>query len=1454
MFISLKRGFFLFIIMTATLQVNAMYRTTETGRNYIWSFSPYLMGMGMGYNGASIPSSIAINPASNAFIQRVMLEFSYGVTPALFTDWQNTNEKFMDGGDFFLPFAINTGFVIPSRYGNFSLAADYVNSSNRDFAGIGIGSANNNDIGAGKMGTLYFAYSKDFLNVFAFGFGGNLKFSYNPNAFNKDYVFDVGFGFDLGIIFKPEVRFPFVNDQPTNWAFQDLQISLILKDVGKPLVNTRGESSTVNGVRDINWFTALPTLATGVSFNLYNNGVTYWKILFDATFPFFQNFTFACGTEIEIFNFFAIRGSYTFDLEGTLEYAGVINNYEYIYNIFNFTGGISFRFTANSFKHLTKSEVEANSFKNTEFSIDLGFQPYFQGVKIMAGCTITIGALDQNPPVVVHRQQDYYISPDNNGIKDNLVVDLDITDERYITYWSFEVYNSNDQLVRRIEGREPRLETIKFEEAARIFFSPKTGIPIPSRVVWDGRNDMGSIVPDGQYRYKFYAKDDNGNTDENGSLNGFIIVDTSLPVINHHINQMIFSPDGDGNQDMIIIELDIVRAQVPCITILEEEFNFQYNRSIDYSERAEAVRSEIVTGFDQIIREQRWYVDVLNQSDELIRRFVFSERGSVRVQWDGKNENGEQVPDGVYKIKLWSINDAGSRSERFINNIIIDTVPRPIVASLTDQYFSPNNNEIKDTIKFAFDIPVKDGLNRWQLVIKDGNGRTVRTYEENGLPPSLLEWDGKNQSGSIASEGVYKAVLTAYYENGSTPTSTTPDFILDNTAPASRIALSTKIFRPGSENAINEVTITHTGSTNEDMWTGRILNSLGQAVKTYSWRGQPPNIAWGGIDDNGNLLADGMYYYQLNSTDRAGNTYTSERFDLTTLATFENAMRIDTRDVPVFLSYVNDCFGPNNNGIKDIQTFMIRANITENRVINWKFSVKNFDTDSTVFELTQNGDLRNRIDWDGKANGTAIAPDGLYYGVLSVNFQNGANTTTKTTSFILDNIAPNVEIAIVNSIISPDGDTFLDATEILQRGSREDLWESAVYDSQNNLVFSTYLQNSEPAQKYIWDGRDINGNVVTNGIYRYVISSTDRAGNTGKAEGNVELKNVRTNTFLTTNSSGFSPDGNGLFDNIEFSPTISVRQGIIAYSFEILDNSKNIVFRNEGESDVPAKIIWDGKNRENVRLPDGRYSARLTVIYNFGNRPVAETGQFILDTTPPQAVISYNPGIFSPDNDGVDDQVAINFNVNDLSGVSEWSLRIMSPNKSRVFYQLNGRGLPASSINWNGRSTEGDLVESAEDYPVAIKFTDNLGNTVEREVDPLMVDILVMRLSEDKLKILISNIEFEPDSHIMTSSPRNERIIQLLSRALRKYNQYNILIEGHANRFREGLDENLARNLSMRRADHIKGILVRNGIAAGRMTAVGRGFDNPIVPLGEGVTIEELSKNRRVEFYLDKNK
>jgi outer membrane protein OmpA-like peptidoglycan-associated protein len=265
----------------------------------------------------------------------------------------------------------------------------------------------------------------------------------------------------------------------------------------------------------------------------------------------------------------------------------------------------------------------------------------------------------------------------------------------------------------------------------------------------------------------------------------------------------------------------------------------------------------------------------------------------------------------------------------------------------------------------------------------------------------------------------------------------------------------------------------------------------------------------------------------------------------------------------------------------------------------------------------------------------------------------------------------------------------------------------------------------------------------------------------------------------------------------------------------------------------------------------------MDVKYEKGNNPTAKA-EFILDIEAPKVDLRLSPKPFSPDNDGVDDELKIDITLDEDSGIKSWRIDILDP-AGNVFTSYAGRGEPARRIIWEGISDQGELVQSAEDYELIITIEDELGN-IAREESTIPVDVLVIR-EGNRLKVIISSIIFAPNTADYrgveeVSALKNMKTLRRLAEIFKKYGNYKILIEGHAVSVHWDNPERAEREqkeelipLSKARAEAVKSALVELGIDRNRISTEGVGGAAPIVPHSD---LENRWKNRRVEFILVK--
>ena len=259
-----------------------------------------------------------------------------------------------------------------------------------------------------------------------------------------------------------------------------------------------------------------------------------------------------------------------------------------------------------------------------------------------------------------------------------------------------------------------------------------------------------------------------------------------------------------------------------------------------------------------------------------------------------------------------------------------------------------------------------------------------------------------------------------------------------------------------------------------------------------------------------------------------------------------------------------------------------------------------------------------------------------------------------------------------------------------------------------------------------------------------------------------------------------------------------------------------------------------------------------------------------VDTTPPELSLQLSPQPFSPDGDGDDDVLTIKIGVKSVYPIYSWRIQILEPSPSYLlFKEWSGEGTPPTSLTWDGLSDdeEPELVQSASDYVIDFGVI-NIHNISGTTRETIHIDILVRR-EGDVLRVIVPSIVFAPNSgeFINGVSPEtaenNKKILGRIAEVLGKYQEYKVLIEGHANpttapgtRNRtteetKGLyrgDKGL-KPLSEERAKAVMDYLVGLGVQQERLSSIGVGSARTLVEFADK---GNWWKNRRVEFILEK--
>lgn len=1009
-----------------------------------------------------------------------------------------------------------------------------------------------------------------------------------------------------------------------------------------------------------------------------------------------------------------------------------------------------------------------------------------------------------------------YISPNNDGIQDELVVPLAIQDKRYISEWSFIITDESGTIVRTIGNKYTKPATAtdvlrnlfsgksfgEFIQNLKKTFEPKQGVAIPESILWNGVLDSGEIAPDGTYLYYLTARDDNDNEAKTNAFT--IIVDNTPPQI--ELTQPSESSKIFGAAN---------KSTLPIVQSGSEE--------------------------------DLWAAQISDAKGNAVRTFSWKNASPESISWDGKDDTDTPVSDGVYSYKITSTDRAGNVSEiAQITNIIYDAIPRSVNLMVKGSPFSPNADGVKDVLLLEPSIPNVQGLVSWTMDVVSSN-ILVRTFTGTKTPENF-DFDGNNSSGIVLPDGDYQILFRAVFNNGQ-EAQISSNFAIDNTPPRSSVRSETPIFSPDGDGNLDAAVIS-ISTSKEKQWIGEILDETGNTVKTIQFADIPPSILeWNGLTDSGTLVSDGFYSFKVSTTDSAGNIGFAQT----------NPFELNTGTTEVILTVKDTAFSPNGDSIKDslVLTPVIK---TKSGIAEYTLQILNSEG-LAVKTYADKRSLPPSFSWNGLSDEGERCADGSYSAKLETVSKNGSEALTVTQEFVLDTVFPSLSLEAPYAVFSPNGDGRKDNIPFVITASDEKQWIGEITDASNSVIEDFIWQGE--AQSFEWNGTDATGNIVADAAYTFTISSVDDAGNktTGSIE-NITIDTRSVKTFLTAEMDAFSPNGDAVKDVQTFTIMPSLTEGISSWSFDVIRNDAVTVRRwsNDDAADLPSLISWDGKDSSGA-IVEGNFIAKLEINYTKGDLVSLTTPSFLCSITPPRLTVRTAPEYFSPDNDGQDDDLFISLSGSSAVPFSRWSFEINDPQNGTNFWKTSGRASITERIIWDGRSNTGELVQSATDYPYVFTVTDDLGMTSIVK-GYISIDVLVIRVG-NVLKIQVPSILFRSDNADFKSKEEvsngleqsvidnNIRVLKRIAEILNKFRDYTVRIEGHANNVtgteKEELEELIP--LSEARAAAVREMLIRYGVAGTRLTTVGVGGRQPVVSREDRVN---WWKNRRVEFILNK--
>ena len=184
------------------------------------------------------------------------------------------------------------------------------------------------------------------------------------------------------------------------------------------------------------------------------------------------------------------------------------------------------------------------------------------------------------------------------------------------------------------------------------------------------------------------------------------------------------------------------------------------------SPNGDGVKDEIIFGLE-VAEDVAWVLEIQKRTDKdkldrILQRYAGTGLPSTKVVWEGEDDAGNRVSDGVYTAQWFTIDAAADRQLQSEVTITVDTTPASLEIAAEPPVFAASDNEkVIHMPKVHLQASDLNSLDRWELQFFDEDQKLVHRINEEGEPSDTVVWNNWKQSDS-AGKATYRCVLTVH--------------------------------------------------------------------------------------------------------------------------------------------------------------------------------------------------------------------------------------------------------------------------------------------------------------------------------------------------------------------------------------------------------------------------------------------------------------------------------------------------------------------------------------------------------------------------------------------------------------------------------------------------------------------------------------------------------------------
>jgi type VII secretion-associated serine protease mycosin len=333
-------------------------------------------------------------------------------------------------------------------------------------------------------------------------------------------------------------------------------------------------------------------------------------------------------------------------------------------------------------------------------------------------------------------------------------------------------------------------------------------------LIWNGKNDAGALVEDGTYTYKIAVEDGTGLTAES---QGTITTDKTTPVISSvSASPSVFAPTGSNS---LTIGFDVSENGKTTVAIVNSknatvktlwsskateagtqtiEWDGKISTTAFAADGAYTVKVtttdavgftstqsalfDIETGAPKLTsvsatpallkvtgtstatikytvsEDANVSINIYNADDILVRTLyqAATTAGAKSIVWNGKNDAGALVDDGVYTYKINAVDFDGNASEEASGTIATDrTAP-----SVTNVSVSPATIAVGGSTTIGYTVSEASKVTIAVYTSTNSLVRTIQSGVQQDAGSYTATWNGTKSTNIAAAAGTYTVKIT----------------------------------------------------------------------------------------------------------------------------------------------------------------------------------------------------------------------------------------------------------------------------------------------------------------------------------------------------------------------------------------------------------------------------------------------------------------------------------------------------------------------------------------------------------------------------------------------------------------------------------------------------------------------------------------------------------------------